>query len=97
MTGLEAFPIEQILRIIEKHGGLDPRVFGSRSRGDAGDNSDLDLLIKPGPSMSLFDLIGLQQELEELLGIKVEVISEGGIHPLLKDEILAEARPLIAA
>lgn len=55
------------------------------------------MLIKAGPRMSLFDLIGLQRELEDLLGIGVEVVTEGSLHPLLRDDILAEARPLVAA
>lgn len=97
MAGLETFPIEAILRLVEEHGALNPRVFGSHLRGDATASSDLDLLIQPGPTMSLFDLIRLQQDLEQLLGIKVDVISERGIHPLLKDVILAEAKPLVAA
>ncbi len=97
MAGVERFPIDQILEIVEKHGGLNPRVFGSRARGDAREDSDLDLLIKAGPKMSLLDLIAIQQDLEDLLDIKVEVLTEGGLHPLLKDDILSEARPLVAA
>jgi uncharacterized protein len=93
MAGIEAFPVQDILRLVEHHGGLEPRIFGSRARGDARTDSDLDLLIKAGPRMSLFDVIGLQQDLEELLGIHIEVVTEGSLHPLLREEIIAEARP----
>lgn len=94
---MEELPLSEIARLVEKYGGLEPRIFGSRARGDARPDSDLDLLIKAGPRMSLFDLSGLQRDLEDLVGIKVEVVTEGALHPLLRDDILAEARPLHAA
>lgn len=97
LVDMNELPLAEIAILVNKHGGLDPRIFGSRARGDARADSDLDLLIKVGPGMSLFDVIGLQQELEALLGISVEVVTEGALHPLLRDDILAEARPLHAA
>ncbi len=87
-------PASQILETAERHGATNVRIFGSRARGEAHAESDLDLLIRPGPGMSLFDLINLQLDLQELLGIKVDVVSENGLHPLLKENILDEARPL---
>lgn len=94
MPEIDVFPTEEIARLVEVHGGLDPRVFGSRARGDARPDSDLDLLIKAGPTMSLLDLARLELDLEDLLGISVEVVTEAALHPLLRDDILAEARPL---
>jgi hypothetical protein len=64
------------------------------ARGEARANSDLDLLAQPGPKTSLFDHIGLEQDLEDLLGRKVEVVSEGALHWYIRDRVLAEARPL---
>ena len=83
-----------ILRIAEAHGASNVRVFGSAARGDAGPNSDLDLLVDMAPGRSYLDLVGLWQELEEILGRRVDVLSEGGLSPHLRDRIIAEARPL---
>jgi len=69
-------------------------VFGSWARGEAGPDSDLDLLINVEPGTSLLDMIGLQQALEDLVGGKVDVLTEDGISPYVKERILAEARPL---
>lgn len=91
---MDQLPIQEILRIAQDHGAVDVRIFGSRARGDALADSDLDLLIKAQPGTSLWDLIGLSQALEDLLGIKVEAVTENELHPYLKDRILAEAKPL---
>jgi predicted nucleotidyltransferase len=96
VSGIEQFPIEVIVRIVKEHGGSNPRVFGSRARGDAREDSDLDLLIKAGPTMSLLDVAAVQVQVEELLGIPVQVVTEGALHPMLRDDILAEAKPLVA-
>ena len=96
MPGIEQFPIEEIVSIVKKHGGSNPRVFGSRARGDAREDSDLDLLIKAGPTMSLLDVAAVQVQVEELLGLPVQVVTEGALHPMLRDEVLAEAKPLVA-
>ncbi len=82
------------MRLAAAHGASDVRVFGSLARGEAGPRSDLDLLVRMEDGRSLLDLIGLWQDLRELLGRKVDVISEGGLSPHLRDRILAEAVPL---
>jgi predicted nucleotidyltransferase len=96
VCGIDRLPISEILRIVEEHGGLNPRVFGSRARGEAREDSDLDLLIKGGPTMSLLDVAGIQVKVEQLLGIPVQVVTEGALHPLLRQNILSEAKPLVA-
>jgi predicted nucleotidyltransferase len=88
VSRIEAFPISEILRIVGEHGGLNPRVFGSRAKGDAREDSDLDLLIKAGPTMSLLDVGAIQVEVEQLLGIPVQVVTEGALHPLLRQDVL---------
>lgn len=90
-------PTDEILKIVEKYGVKNVRVFGSRARGDSLPDSDLDLLVDYGDHMSLFDVIRLEQELEDLLGLRVETVSETSLHRVIKDRVLAEAKPLIAA
>lgn len=85
---------EEILRVADAHGARNVRVFGSVARGDAGPDSDIDFLVEMPKGRSLLDLVGLWQDLEELLGRKVDVVTDGGISPYLKDRILTEARPL---
>ena len=83
-----------IRRIAEKYGVYDIRIFGSYARGAAVAASDLDLLVKIQKGRSYLDLIGFWQDVQDLLGQKVDVISEGGISPYLEDRILSEAIPL---
>lgn len=83
----------QVRRTASQHKALDVRVFGSVARGDDRPGSDLDLLVRFRPDASLFDQVGLAQDLEELLGVPVDVVSEGGLRPG-HDEIRAQARPL---
>jgi uncharacterized protein len=82
---------QEILRIAQAHGATNIRVFGSVARGEEGPESDLDLLVEMKPESSLLDLVSLWQDLEDLLGYKVDVITEGGISPYLRDRIYAEA------
>ncbi len=84
----------QIKNIARKHGALRVRVFGSQARGAATESSDIDLLVDLEPGRDLFDLVGLKQELEALLGRKVDVLEEEGLSPYLRDRILQEAKPL---
>jgi uncharacterized protein len=81
----------EILDRASQHGARNVRVFGSAARGDAGAGSDVDLLVEMEPGRSLLDFVGLWQELEDLLGLKVDLVSEGGISPYLREQILSEA------
>jgi len=81
----------EINRIAEAHGARNVRVFGSVPRGEASGDSDLDLLVDMTEGRSLLDLVALSDELEEALGVDVDVITEGGLSPYLRDKILAEA------
>jgi hypothetical protein len=94
MTRLLEQHRETILRIAAKYGARNVRLFGSSARGSAADNSDVDILVDLDADRSLLDQVGLQQDLEELLGRKVDVVVEGGISPYLQERILSEAVPL---
>ena len=72
----------------------NPRIFGSVLHGDDQDGSDLDVLVDPLPGTTLFDLGGLQVELEELLGVPVDLLTPGDLPPTLRSQVLAEARPV---
>ena len=85
---------EEIISIAAKHGARNVRVFGSVARGEAGENSDIDLLVELDHGRSLLDLAGLVADLEELLEHKVDVVTEQGLYWLLRRRILKEARPL---
>ena len=72
----------------------NPRVFGSVLRGTDRDGSDLDLLVDALPGTTLFDLGGLQDELESLLGIHVDLLTPADLPPKFRAKVLAEAQPL---
>jgi predicted nucleotidyltransferase len=70
------------------------RVFGSVLHGLDAEGSDLDLLVDPLPGTTLFDLGGLQLELEELLGVPVDLLTPGDLPKKFREQVLAEARPV---
>jgi uncharacterized protein len=85
---------EEILRIAAVHGARNLRVFGSVARGEADESSDIDLLVDMEPGRSLLDLAALFSDLSDLLGRKVDVVTEKGLYWLLRRRILKEAKPL---
>lgn len=70
------------------------RVFGSARYGTDREDSDLDLLVDPLPGATLFDLGGLQVELEELLGIRVDLLTPGDLPPAFRERVMADAIPV---
>jgi len=85
---------DEILRLASKYGARKVRVFGSVARGEADHTSDLDLLVEPGPGFTLFKQASLTRELESLLGVSVDVVSDRGLRDRIRDRVLAEAVPL---
>ncbi|HEX8275950.1 MAG TPA: nucleotidyltransferase family protein [Longimicrobiaceae bacterium] len=84
----------EILRIAELHGAYNVRVFGSVARGEAGPDSDVDLLIDVGGKTSSWFPAGLILDLEELLGRRVDVVTERALRPALRPYVLRDAIPL---
>ena len=82
---------KQILALARRYHAPNIRVFGSVVRGEATEVSDVDFLIDVPPEQTLFDLIRLTRELEELLGCQVDVAQSTVLHPTLRDEILHDA------
>jgi len=82
---------DEILRITAAHGATNLRVFGSVSRGEASAKSDIDLLINLEPGRTLLDVIAIKQDLEDLLGCGVDVVTEDAVSPYIRDQILKDA------
>ena len=80
--------------LARRYGAYDLRLFSSVARNEADEASDVDILVSFEPGRSLLDQIGLQQDIEELLKLKVDVVSRGGISPYIRDAILREAIPV---
>lgn len=85
---------EDILRTAARHGASNVRVFGSVARGEAGPSSDIDFLVELAPDRSLLDQVALLQDLEDLLGRRVDVVEPEGLHWYIRDRVLKEAVPL---
>jgi uncharacterized protein len=83
-----------IRAIASRYGARRLRVFGSRATGAATETSDVDLLVQLDPGRDLLDLVALKQDLEALLGRRVDVVEEEGLSPYLRDQVLQEAIPL---
>lgn len=82
---------EKILALGKRYGINRIRIFGSVARGEESINSDIDLLINFDEGRSLFDLIGFRNDIEEMLGRKVDVVSENALHWYIKEKVLQEA------
>ena len=85
---------DDITRIAAKHGAINIRVFGSVARDQSRQGSDLDLLIDVGPKTSSWFPAGLILDLESLLGCHVDIVTENGLNPELRDRVLTEAIPI---
>ena len=82
---------EEILKISEHYGARNVRIFGSVARGESESSSDIDILVDMEPGRSLFDLGGLLYDLQQLLGVEVDVVTENGLRSRIRDHVLDEA------
>lgn len=84
----------EILELAARYGATNVRVFGSVVRGEARPTSDIDLLITIDETRSLLDYIALMQDLEDLLGRRIDLVIEPDLHPAIRERVLAEALPV---
>ncbi len=92
-TALETHRIV-VREVASRFRTANPRIFGSVLHGTDRDGSDLDLLVDALPGATLFDLGGLQVELESLLGVSVDVLTPGDLPARVRAQVLAEAQPV---
>jgi len=85
---------EEILQLAARYGARNVRIFGSVARGEARPDSDVDVLVDLEPGRSLLDLGGLLMDLQDLLGCRVDVVTERGLRPRIRERVLREAVPL---
>jgi predicted nucleotidyltransferase len=84
----------EVLRLAAQYGATDVRVFGSVARGDANETSDIDILVQMLPGRSVFDIGGLLMDLQDLLGRRVDIVTERGLSPRMRERVLREAVPV---
>ena len=82
---------DDVLEVAHRHGVISIRVFGSVVRGEETSDSDIDFIVTTGPAVSAWFPAGLALELEELLGRPIDIVTESGLNPLLRDQVEAEA------
>jgi predicted nucleotidyltransferase len=83
-----------VRRIVEANRAANVRVFGSVAAGEDAEGSDLDLLVDPTAETTLFDLGAIRSELQELLGVRVDVVTPDALPERMRAAVLASARPL---
>ncbi len=84
----------EMLRLAAQHGARNIRLFGSAARGEMRPDSDIDVLVEFEPGRTLLDRIGLMQDLEDLLGRKVDVVTEKALHRSIRQQVVQQAVPL---
>lgn len=85
---------KKIQPLLKKHDVSFAGVFGSRARGEERADSDMDLFVQFNKQKGLFELAGLERDLSESLHLKVDLVTEGGLSPLLKLEVMKDLQPI---
>lgn len=81
----------KIIEISEKYGARTVRLFGSVATGSASQSSDLDVLVEMNPGSTLLDIVAIKQDLEDLLGCPVDVVTEEALSPYIRAQVLKES------
>lgn len=84
-----------IFRTLDPYGPFQVWIFGSYARNENKSDSDLDLMVKLGKRINLLDFIGIEQELSSALGVKVDLVMEGSLDPLVKPYVEKDIKPLL--
>jgi predicted nucleotidyltransferase len=92
---LSAEATPTLVDIARKHGAVRASLFGSYARGNAREDSDLDVLVELESGRSLLDLVRLERELRETLGLDVDVATPRSLHPMILDRVMAERTPIL--
>ena len=87
--------IEKLVHILKKHGAKKIKIFGSYARGEQKEASDLDVIVEFEKRKSLLELVGIEQELEDHLGIKIDLLTEASISPYLMERIKKESKVIL--
>jgi uncharacterized protein len=85
---------ETIRKLVLEAGMANPRIFGSVLHGDDIDGSDLDILVDPAPKTSLLDVAGLQIQIEQVLGVRVDLLTPRALPIKFREKALSEAQPV---
>ncbi len=102
MTDVQGTPLRELVEahrdeikaIVARHNGRSVAIFGSVARGDERPGSDIDFLVELAPGTRPFEILSIGAELEEALGVKVDVGTPDSLRERLRDDVLAEAVPL---
>ncbi|MFT4081852.1 MAG: nucleotidyltransferase family protein [Nocardioides sp.] len=84
----------ELLDVLRRHGVTNPEIFGSAARGDDHEGSDVDLLVDFAPGTSIIDIIGIQHELQDVIGVPVDLIPRSGLKPRVRARAEKDLRPL---
>lgn len=87
--------MEKLIQILKKHGAKRIEIFGSYARGEQKETSDLDIIVEFEKRKSLLELVGIEQELEDALGIKVDLLTRASISPYLIEKIEKESKVVL--
>ncbi len=87
--------IQKLIEVLKRHGIKKMKIFGSYARGEERPDSDLDIIVEFTERKSLREFVGIEQELEDALKIKVDLLMESSISPYLKERIEKEAKVVL--